>query len=257
MTSRHSAKRSISTPSGVIGVPTSTVRAASRMSRAGQFGHRVVVAVGGVGLELAELRRVGGVDALVAEHLAELVHPVDPADDRLLQVQLGRDAQAHVEVEGVELGVEGTGRRPAVHDLQHRGLDLEEPVVVQGLAQRAGDRGALFDHPPRVRAHDQVDVALPDPVLLGERLVGHRERPQRLGGHPPTARQHGQLTAARGDDLGRSRTPGRRDRRRPSSRQAPARRPRRARASPAVRRHPRAASQSRACRCCGRRSPAR
>ena len=66
----------------------------------------------------------------------------------------------------------------------------------------------------------------------------HRQRPQRLRGHPPRVGEHRQLAALGRDHLAVRRTRGRRGRRRPSRRPATPRRPGRARASPAARRAP-------------------
>ena len=62
--------------------------------------HRVpVVGVGLVPLEHRELGVVLERDALVAEVLAELVDPLEAADDQPLEVELGRDPQVEVLVE--------------------------------------------------------------------------------------------------------------------------------------------------------------
>ena len=50
-------------------------------------------------------------------------------------------------------------------------------------------------------SHDHVDVAQPDPGLVGERLVLVGQRAQRLGDHRPRRRLHRQLAAAAGDHL--------------------------------------------------------
>ena len=63
---------------------------------AGQRRHRVVVAVRLVDLEHRELGVVGGVDALVAEDAADLVDPLEAADDQPLEVELDRDAQVQL-----------------------------------------------------------------------------------------------------------------------------------------------------------------
>jgi hypothetical protein len=60
--------------------------------------------------------------------------------------------------------------------LQHRRLDLEVAAPVERVAQRADDAGAHPDRVARRRPHDEVDVPLPDPRLLGQVLVQHRER---------------------------------------------------------------------------------
>jgi hypothetical protein len=123
-----------------------------------------------------------GREALVAEVLAQLVDPLEPADDAALEVQLGGDPQVHVAVERVEVRDERPRQRAAVERLQHRRLDLEEAVLIEVAADgrddlRAGDEdlaGLLVGH--------QVELALAQPrLLVGEavELVGRRA--QRLG----------------------------------------------------------------------------
>ena len=162
-------------------------------------GHRVLVAVGLVDLEHRELRAVRGVHALVAEDPADLEDPVDPADDGLLQVQLQRDAQHHLLVERVDVRAERPRLRAAVDQLQHRRLDLEVALVLERAADGAHDPGPGAHHVARLLAHDQVGVPLADAGLLGELLVQHRHRAQRLARHLPARRHHRELAALGGD----------------------------------------------------------
>ena len=50
-----------------------------------------------------------GVHAFIPEDAADLVDSVDATDDEALQIELGLDAQDHVDVQGIVVGVEGTG----------------------------------------------------------------------------------------------------------------------------------------------------
>ena len=112
---------------------------------------------------------MGGVEALVAERPADLVDPVDAADHRLLQVELERDPQQHLLVERVEVGAERPRGRAAVGQLQHRGLDLDEALLVERRAQRPQHGGLGAHHVARLGPHDHVDVAQPHPRLVVER----------------------------------------------------------------------------------------
>ncbi len=166
-----------------------------------QRDHRVLVAVGLVGLEHRELRRVGGVEPLVAEGAADLVDPVDAADHRPLEVELQRDAQQHLLVERVEVGAERSRGGTAVGELQDRRLHLDEPVLVERAAQALQHRCLLPHHLPRLRSQHHVDVAQPDPRLVGQRAVLVGQRPQRLGRERPRGRLHRELAPAAGDHL--------------------------------------------------------
>ena len=59
----------------------------------GQVHHRAVVAVGLIDLEHREFGIVPRADAFVAIDAAQLVDPLDAADQQPLQVQLQRDPQ--------------------------------------------------------------------------------------------------------------------------------------------------------------------
>ena len=144
---------------------------------------------------------MGGVDALVAEHCADLVNLFDAADNAPLQVQLGRNTQRHIEVESVQVRVERAGRGAAVHRLQDWRLDLEIPTLIKRRAQRSQHLTTRSDHLSRFRAHDQVDISLADPILVGQRLVRHRQRAQCLGRDAPIVGEHRQFSALGRDHL--------------------------------------------------------
>ena len=92
----------------------------------GQLHHVAVVGVGLVELEHGELGIVGPIHALVAEVVADLVHPLQPAHQQPLEVQLVGDPEIERHVERVVVGDERPRRRAAVERLQDRGLHLEE-----------------------------------------------------------------------------------------------------------------------------------
>ena len=143
----------------------------------GDVDHLGVVGECLVELHHRELGVVPGADALVAEHAADLEHPLHPADDESLQVQLECDAQEHGHVEGVVMGDEWPGMSPAGLDVQHRGLDLDEALLVEGAAEAGDDGMADLEGAPGIGVHDEVGVSLTEPgVGVGEAvpLVGHR-----------------------------------------------------------------------------------
>ena len=150
------------------------------------------VAVVGVGLVPLEHRELGVVlvrEALVAEVLADLVDPLEPADDQPLEVELDRDAQVEVAVERVVVGGERPRERAAVERLQHRRLDLEEAALVEPAPDGGDHLRAQDEQLARLLVRDQVELAvavagldvLEPVVLLGRRA-------QRLGQQLPAAR---------------------------------------------------------------------
>ena len=71
-----------------------------------QIHHTVEIGKGLIQLDAGELGVVLGVHALVAEDAAHLVHAVHAAHDQALEIQLGLDAQHHVHVQAVVMGIE-------------------------------------------------------------------------------------------------------------------------------------------------------
>ena len=126
----------------------------------GEVHDAVVVGAADEHLEHRELGVVLGRHPLVAEELAELVDVLEAADDRPLQVELGRGAQEEVAVERVVVGDEGTRRGAAGQPLQDRRFQLDPAALVHVVADRAGQLGALLEDLPRVLVRHQVELAL-------------------------------------------------------------------------------------------------
>ena len=163
--------------------------------------HDLVVRVRLVELEHRELGRVRAVGALVAEVAVHLEHALEAADDGALEEQLGRDAQVEVDVERVRVRDERPRGSAAGQRLEHRRLDLEVAAAGEALTdgrhhRHAGPRGLL-----RLRADDEVHVALAHAGLLAQRPMRHGQGAKGLGGHAPLVGQHGQLAALGRDDL--------------------------------------------------------
>ena len=126
----------------------------------GQVHHAVVVGVGLVELHEGELGIVAGVKTLVAEDAADLIDPLESADDEALEVELQGNAELEVLVQGVEVGLEGAGRSAAGVGDQHGGLDLHEVAVREEAADACDDLRAFHEDFAGGVTHDEVDVAL-------------------------------------------------------------------------------------------------
>jgi len=149
--------------------------------RLGQLHHVRVVGVGLVGLEHRELRVVARVDALVAEHAADLEDPLEAADDQTLEMQLERDPQVVVDVERVVVSDERPRRRAARDLVEDGRLDLDVPAGGERRPDRRDRPVADVEDVPRLRVHDQVEVALAHPrVRIREPAPLVRQRAQRL-----------------------------------------------------------------------------
>ena len=159
-------------------------------------GHHVgVVAEGLVQLQHRELGVVPAGQALVAEHPPDLEHPLHPADDQPLQVQLQRDAQVQLEVQGVVVGDEGAGVGAAGLEVEDRRLDLHEAVVGQGGAERGHHGMADLEDPPGLLVDDEIGVALAVAgVDVGQALPLVGQWAQRLGQQLEAVHLDGELS---------------------------------------------------------------
>ena len=148
----------------------------------GQVHDVLEVGVCLVELQHGEFRVVLGVHALVAEDAADLINLVKAADNQAFQVQLQRDAQVHVHVQGVVMGDERPCGGAACDVVQDRGLHLQVTLGVEEASQLADDLGALDKDVAHLRVDDQVNVALAvAQVGVGQAVEFFRQRQQRLG----------------------------------------------------------------------------
>ena len=116
-------------------------------------------------------------DALVAEVLADLVDPLEAADDQTLEVELGGDAEVVVGLELVVAGDERLGEGAPVAGLEDRCLDLDEACSIEVAANRRDDSRPQQEVAARLLAHQQVEVALAVAHLdVGEPVEGVGKR---------------------------------------------------------------------------------
>ena len=159
----------------------------------------VVVAVSLIGLDHGKFRSVGGVNAFVTEVTVDFEHAVDAADQATLEEQFRRDTQVQVKVERVHVRGERTGRSTAVHGLQHRGFNLEEVMIGEGLAQGGDGLGTVAHHIADLLVGDHANVRLAGAGILVQVLVQGRQRLKRLGGNSPFGGEHGQFAGLGGN----------------------------------------------------------
>ena len=123
---------------------------------------------------------MGGVDAFVTEVTVDLEHTVDAADQATLEEQFRCDTQVQVKVECVHVRGERTCGGTTVHGLQHRGFNLEEVVIGEGLAQGSNGLGTVAHHIAHLLVSNHADVRLAGAGVLVQVLVQGRQRLQRL-----------------------------------------------------------------------------
>ena len=116
-------------------------------------------------------------------------------------MQLRRDAQVQVDVQGVVMGHERTRRRAALHRIEDGRLAFDVAQVVEVLADAAVDERALLEGLAHFRIDDQVDVALAVAgvhVLEAAPLVG--QRADGLAQQDVVLHVQGDLAALRAED---------------------------------------------------------
>ena len=120
-------------------------------------------------------------DALVAEVPADLVDLLEPADDEPLQVELERDPQVEVAIQGVVVGDERPRGGPAESGWS-TGVSTSMKPSPSRKRRMAGSPGARDEHLAHLRVGDQVQVALTVAGLdVRQPVVLLGQRPQRLG----------------------------------------------------------------------------
>src|SRR5437773_1328670 len=162
----------------------------------GELHEILIVRIGLIELEHGEFWVVLRGHAFIPEVAVDLVHALEAADDQPLEVELRRDPQIEVHVEGVVVRLERARDGAARDGLHHRRLDLEEAARVEERADPLDEPRAQQEDLADLGVDDQVDVALPVArldVLEAVPLLG--QRTQRLG--QERERLHGQRELAR------------------------------------------------------------
>ncbi len=164
--------------------------------------HVGVVAIGLVELEHRELRVVARRQPLVAEGSPDLEHPLDPADDAPLQVELGRDAEVHVGVKCVVVRDERLRRGTAGDRVQHRRLDLDEAGGTEPATDRSDHLGTQQEYVAHPFVGPQVELALAvADIGVGDTVPLVTEAATSLREQFPGSHLHRELTSSRTDDL--------------------------------------------------------
>src|ERR1019366_4871684 len=149
-----------------------------------------------------ELRVVVGGKALVAETAIDFVDTFQPAYNQALQVQLRRDAQVQIDIEGVVVRDERPRRGAAIERLHHGRFDFDEAARLQLPAQRRDDARPRYEDLSDLRVGDEVEIALAVArfhVLQPVPFLGHGE--QRLGKELQLLRVYAQLAGARAEQV--------------------------------------------------------
>ena len=159
-----------------------------------QIHDLLVIGIGLIQLDGGKFRVVARVHALVAEDAADLVDLVKPADNQALEVQLRLDAQIHRDIQRIVMGDEGAGIGADFDGLEHRGIDLEEALRIQKLAQRLENLAALDEGVLHLRIDDGIHIALAIAhILIAQAVPLFRQHAQGFAQQRQGRGMHGDL----------------------------------------------------------------
>ncbi len=140
-------------------------------------------------------------DAFVAEIAVNFKNLGKTADEKALEVKLGRDAHVEVDAEGVVLGDKRTRGGPARDGLHHGRLDFGEAALLKKTAHFADDFTAEQEHVAGILADDEVDVTLAVTLLdVGEAVPLARDGPERFGKNAQVGKADGFFTGLGGEE---------------------------------------------------------
>ena len=135
-----------------------------------------------------------GRESLVPEAAVDLVDALEAADHQPFQVQLRRDAQVEIRVEGVVVRHEGPGGRATGDRVHHRRLDFQESPFVEEAAHGRHEPGTGAEHLSRVLVDDEIEMTLPvAQFLVHQSVVFLRQGLKRLGEQPDLAGMNGEF----------------------------------------------------------------
>ena len=124
----------------------------------GQIHHAVIVGICLINLNGGELRIVSGVHAFVAEDTTDLIDTLHAADNQSLQMQLGRNAHVHVDVQRVVMRDKRTRSSTARNRVQTRCLYFHKALAVTEVADFANDLRAILKGAAHFRIDNQIHV---------------------------------------------------------------------------------------------------
>lgn len=139
-----------------------------------QAGHKVfgdvhdIIDVGVCHVEFAR-RKFGVVrqiDTLIPEQPTQLIHALESADYEHFKVELWRHAHEEVHIEVVVVRYKRLGRCAACDRVHHRRLDLDKIPLIKVSSDIGDHLGPGEEDVARIVVHDQIEIALPVPLLL-------------------------------------------------------------------------------------------
>ena len=147
-----------------------------------QLHHAVIIGVRLIQLHEREFRIVTGIQTFVTEHTADLVHPLQTADNEPLEIQLQRNAQLHILVQRIVVRFKRTRRGAARVRHEHGGLDLHKAAAVEEAADLAQDLRALDKRVAHLGVDDQIEIPLAVAHIgILQSVEFFRQRLERLG----------------------------------------------------------------------------
>ena len=119
---------------------------------------------------------------LVAEHAADLIDALKPADEQPLEVQLECDPQKQIPIQRVVMGLKRPGMAAPRNFLEHRCLDFDVSAPIEERADGGRQSRAREEERPHLWMHREIRVPLSVALLdVSQAVPFARQRPKRFG----------------------------------------------------------------------------
>ena len=122
--------------------------------------HPVIVLISHIQFHAGELRVVASVHSFIAEVTANLIHTLETAHDKTLQVELRSNTQIQIHVQRIMVCDERTSRCTTCYLLKNRSLHFRETSLIKHLTHGAQDGGTLQERVLHPVVHNQVHITL-------------------------------------------------------------------------------------------------
>mmetsp|Transcript_15884 Transcript_15884/g.31125 ORF Transcript_15884/g.31125 Transcript_15884/m.31125 type:complete len:266 (+) Transcript_15884:2233-3030(+) len=126
----------------------------------GDFEQVVVIFVGPVKLTGREFGIVSHINAFVAELTADFVDSVQASHNKLLQIELRRNAHVHVQIQVIVKSLERFGSGTTSDHVHHRRLHFEEAASVKKPSNVIDNFAPNVEIVPHVLVEHQIEVTL-------------------------------------------------------------------------------------------------
>ena len=85
------------------------------------------------------------VNAFISKHFTDLVHPIEPTNNKLLKEKLGCDSQFKVSLQHFWLSNEGLCEGSAGLSIKYRSFNFEKVALIKELSEESNDLSTCLE----------------------------------------------------------------------------------------------------------------